>query len=200
MMAAIHGREFTPQHKWTKRELKVVTPDKIIKYLNKKIYGKVDVEHDVEPPIYHRRNSVLFWKKAWSYFMLDQNTPWSEVAKHGNPTKSPQVNKLLRAMNKMEAARRGKPSQARRALVAREYEAILDALAEHSDIEVGTWLSAYLAFMYNMIARLDDTSKFRSPDLQTFFQFPDYGVTAKLCWTKNCMEERDPPHSNSLRQ
>ena len=110
MMAAIHGREFTPQHKWTKRELKAVTPDKIIKYLNKKIYGKVDVKHDVEPPIYHRQNSVLFWKKAWSYFMLDQNTPWSEVAKHGNPTKSPQVNKLCRAMNKMEAARRGKPS------------------------------------------------------------------------------------------
>ena len=101
-------------------------------------------------------------------------------------------------MNKMEAARRGKPSQACRALVAREYEAILGALAEHSDIEVGTWLSAYLTFMYNMIARLDDTSKFRSPDLQPFLQFPDYGVTAKLCWTKNCMEERDPPHSNSL--
>jgi len=60
LMTAIHGREFTPQHKWTKRELKVVTPDKIIKYLNKKIYGKVDVEHDVEPPIYHRQNSVLF--------------------------------------------------------------------------------------------------------------------------------------------
>ena len=70
--------------------------------------------------------------------MLDQNTPWSKVAKHGNPTKSPQVNKLLRAMNKMEAARRGKPSQACRALVASEYEAIIAALSTHSDFEVGT--------------------------------------------------------------
>ena len=130
--------------------------------------------------------------------MLDQNTPWSEVAKHGNPTKSPQVNELLHAMNKMEAARRGKPSQARWALVAREYEAIIGALAEHLDTEVGTWLSAYLAFMYNMIARLDNTSKFRLPDLQPFHQFLDYGVTAKLCWTKNCMEERNHPLKFSL--
>ena len=44
-----------------------------------------------------------------------------------------------------------------------------------------------------MIARLNDTSKFRSPDLQPFHQFLDYGVTSKLCWTKNCMKERDPP-------
>ena len=68
-------------------------------------------------------------------------------------------------MNKMEAARRGKPSQARRALVASEYAAIIAALAKHLDFEVGCWLSAYLVFMYNMIARLDDKSKFRSPDL-----------------------------------
>ena len=100
-------------------------------------------------------------------------------------------------MDKMEAAGRGKPSQARRALLASEYAAIIAALAKHSDFEVGCWLSAYLVFMYNMIARLDDTSKFRSPDLQPFHQFLDYGVTTKLCWTKNCMEERDPPHKLS---
>ena len=193
LMAKIHGRDFTREHKWTKRELKAVTPDKIMKYLKMKIYGKEDADPDVDPPIYHRRNSVLYWKKAWSYFMIDQNTPWSVIAKHGNPTRSTQVNRLLRAMNKMEAARRGKPSQARRALVAAEFEAIIGTLSNHTDEEVGTWLAAYLTFMYNMIARLDDASKFRSPDLQTFHQFSDYGVTAKLCWTKNCMEERDPP-------
>ena len=69
-------------------------------------------------------------------------------------------------------------------------------LSKHTDKEIGTWLAAYLAFMYNMIARLDDASKFRLPDLQPFHQFLDYGVTSKLCWTKNCIEERDPPHTN----
>ena len=55
------------------------------------------------------------------------------------------------------------------------------------------WLSAYLSFMYNMIAWVDDMAKLRSPDLKPFFQFPDYGITAKLCWTKNTNEEREPP-------
>ena len=42
-----------------------------------------------------------------------------------------------------------------------------------------------------MIARLDDTAKFRLPELKPFVRYPDFGVTAKLCWAKNCMEERD---------
>ena len=55
------------------------------------------------------------------------------------------------------------------------------------------WLPAYLATMYNMIARLDDMAKFRSLDLNPYYAFQDYGLTAKLCWTKNTREERDSP-------
>ena len=193
LMGHIYQKRFAPDHKWSKRELKAVTPEKIFTYLKIKIYGSADADPENDPPLHHRRNTVLYWKKAWSYFMLDQMTPWSEIAKHGNPTKSVPVNKLLRCMNKMEAARRGKPSQARRALLPAEFESIILGLKKQPEEEVGVWLAAYLSFMYNMIARLDDTAKFRSPDLQPFHQFTDYGVTAKLCWTKNCMEERDLP-------
>ena len=84
-------------------------------------------------------------------------------------------------MHKMEAACRGKPLQARRALVPTKFEAIITSLSKHTNKEVGTWLAAYLVFMYNMVARLDDTSKFRSPDLQPFHQFSDYRFTSKLC-------------------
>ena len=56
-------------------------------------------------------------------------------------------------------------------------------------------MSAYLSFMYNMIARVNvnGTANFRSPDLKPFNEFPDYGVTAKLCWTKNTNKERELP-------
>ena len=96
-------------------------------------------------------------------------------------------------MKKMEAARRGKPSQARRPLFPVEFEAIIENLCTHNDLEDGTWLSDYLSFIYNMIARVDDTAKLRSPDLKPSNEFPDNGVTAKLCWTKNTNEEREPP-------
>ena len=44
-----------------------------------------------------------------------------------------------------------------------------------------------------MIARLDDSAKFRLPDLKTFNQFPEFGVVARLCWSKNVLDERDAP-------
>ena len=44
-----------------------------------------------------------------------------------------------------------------------------------------------------MIARVNDTAKFRSPNLKSFNKFPDYRVTAKLCWTKNTNKKWEPP-------
>ena len=106
-MRYVHGRNFTPVHKFTKAQVKAVIPDKILKYLLKKVYDNEGANHNEDPSLFHRPNTVLYWKKAWSWFMLDNMTPWSDVAKHGNPTKSAHINRLLRAMNKMEAARRG---------------------------------------------------------------------------------------------
>ena len=127
-MRDIHGRAFAKDHKFTKRELKAVTPEKIMKYLKVRIYGNENADPDVDPPLFHRKNTILYWKKAWSYFMIDSATPWSEVAKHGNPTRSAPVNRLIKAMGKMEAARRGVPSRARRALLPAEFECIITQL------------------------------------------------------------------------
>ena len=44
-----------------------------------------------------------------------------------------------------------------------------------------------------MIARLDNTTKFRLLDFKILHQFPDFGCRAKLCWGKSCVEERDAP-------
>ena len=130
--------------------------------------------------------------------MLDSGTTWSEVAKVGNPTWSTAVNRIVRRMKKMEAARCGKPSQARRSLVPAEFEAIIKNLCKHKGLEVGTWLSAYLSFMYDMIARFDDTAMFRWPDLKPFNEFPDYRVTAKLCWTKKYEQKVEAADADSV--
>jgi hypothetical protein len=54
-------------------------------------------------------------------------------------------------------------------------------------------MAAYLAFQFSMIARIDDTAMFQVPDLQPFEEFSYFGVTSKLCWSKNVLEERDTP-------
>ena len=192
LMTFLHrGRQYRPGHKWAKRELKAITPEKIMRYLRIKIYGDENADPANDPPVHHHRNFVLFWKKAWSHFMLDQGHQWSEITKMGNPTRSAAINKLLRGMKKMEAARRGKPSMARRSFIPKEFERLVSLCEQHEDEEIGAWLACYVTFQLHMIARLDDTAKFRLPELKPSVRYPDFGVTAKLCWAKNCMEERD---------
>ena len=74
LVSFLHGgRIYAPGHTWTRRELLAITPEKIMRYCKRKIYGDEDADPDEDPPVHHRRNSVLYWKKAWSYFMLDRD-------------------------------------------------------------------------------------------------------------------------------
>ena len=73
-----------------------------MRYLLIKMYGDKDANFNKDPPLYHCENSVLFWKKACLYFMLDQKHPCSEITKTGNLTRSAILNKLMCAMKKIE--------------------------------------------------------------------------------------------------
>jgi len=80
-------------------------------------------------------------------------------------------------MKKMEAARLGVPSQAHQAFWAEEFGQVVELLTAQSG-ESGIWSAAYVAFQLSMVARIDNTAKFRAPDLQPLHAFPDYGITA----------------------
>ena len=69
--------------------------------------------------------------------MLDQDHQWSEVTSNGNPTRTASINKLLHAMRRMEVARRGRPSKARRSFVPKEFERLVSLCEQHENSEVG---------------------------------------------------------------
>ena len=193
LMNNVHHKTFSSDHKWTRPELLAVTPEKIMVYLKTKIYDDPNADPDIVPPLRYRANTIKCWKKAWSFFMLNKMTNWDEVTKRGNPTRCAELNGLIGLMIKMEVARRGQPSHARRALTADEYEHIIGQLGSSGDDIVGTWLCVYFAFQVALIARVDDTAKLRAFSVQPFHAFKDYGITVMLCWAKNCREERDAP-------
>jgi hypothetical protein len=193
LMSFVHdGRDFAPGYQWTQDEKLAVTPEIIIRYLKIKVYGNENAQIDNDRPLYYRSTTVYYWKKAWSYFMVNRMLPWNEVTMQGNPTRSRPILELVEAMKKMEAARLGVASKARRAFKPEEFGQVVQLLTEQSG-ESGIWLSSYVAFQLNMVARIDDTAKFRAPDLKPLDAFPDYGITARLCWSKNCRDERDAP-------
>jgi hypothetical protein len=53
--------------------------------------------------------------------------------------------------------------------------------------------AAFIPLQFSMIGRVDDTSKFHEADLKPYTLYPNYGVTARLCWSKNVTDERDVP-------
>ena len=139
MMSFVHnGTHFDEGHVFSQAELLAVTPERLMEYLLLKIYQNTDANPDVDRPLFYRTNTIKAWKKAWSYFMLNKNVPWNEVARQGNPTRCTQICGLIKAMKKMETARRGVPSNARRAFTAQEYEQIIELSSSHPNAEIGT--------------------------------------------------------------
>ena len=180
-------------HRFSQAELLSITDEDICKWMKFRVYGDENADAATTPPIFHRHNTVLFWKKAVSHFMVNNHMQWNQETGTGNPTKSPLIHKLLGHIKRMQVQRRGKPSQARRAFSPEEYEQAQEMFWQLPDKEEALCSAAYFAFQFHMMARLDDTGKFRQPDLQPYPSYPEYGILSRLPWSKNVNDERDAP-------
>ena len=87
-MTSIHGgRVFAEIYVFSQEELLAITAVIMKVYLMVKIYNNPASNLDVDPPLNYRLNSLLFWKKAWSYFMVNRDMLYDEVTMRGNPTR-----------------------------------------------------------------------------------------------------------------
>ena len=140
-----HHKTFSSDHQWTTPELLAVTPQKIMVYLNTKIYDDPNADPDIVSPVRYWANTIKCWKKAWSFFMVNKMTNWDKVTGHGNPTRCAKLNGLIGLMIKMKVVWRGMPPYTCRALTADEYQYIISQLG-NGDIMVGTLLCASFVF------------------------------------------------------
>ena len=78
-------------------------------------------------------------------------------------------------------------------LTPQEFEHIQEAYWKIPNRELGLCGSALNSFQLHMVGRLDGSAKFREADLKAYTMFPEFGVWARLPWSKNVVEERDAP-------
>jgi hypothetical protein len=155
------------------------------------VYGVAELTPEMRPT-QGRSNTILFAKKAISYFMPSNLETWSIRSKSGNPTCSVLVNNLVKSIKKMEVRRQGAPSQARRALLAAEYELIIRILRNSTDPTHKYLCPAFHMFQFNLIARVDDTAHLKKENIRTHPEF-NFSLLTRMCWSKNVHEERDAP-------
>jgi hypothetical protein len=97
-----------------------------------KAYGTPEPNPDANPA-QARSSSLEYWKKAISFYMPNLLMPWNAVSGQGNPTRSIEVNTLIKKVKKKEVGKQGVPSKARRAVTHDEFRRMHSILREEKN-------------------------------------------------------------------
>jgi HEPN domain-containing protein len=190
-MSFRNGQAYAQNSEFTDNQLAEITPNDLARWFCLKAYGVADPAPNANPTV-GRSSSLEFYKKAISYYMPNRLSAWDVISNTGNPTRSIEINELLKRIKKKEVRKQGKQSLARRALEKREFEQTLELLNNYDDITRKYMVPTAMKFQYAMVARLDDTCQFKEEDLKPNPQFP-FSLLCRMCWSKNVLEERDAP-------
>lgn len=194
LMSFLDSTQYEADHEFTQERLLQLTPRDIERWMKKKAYGTPDPDNDAQPTE-ARSSSLQYWKKALSSYMPNRLMTWNVATQQGNPTKSVEVNDLIKKVKKCEVRHVGAPSQARRAAKMNEYRNAMRILMAkpQNDLMRCYLVPSLTKFQFHIIGRVDDCSQFlmesltRNPD-------NDFTLRAKLRWSKNVHEERDAPN------
>ena len=120
-MTYLHERNppYDIHHNFTDEELNQIVPVDIVNYFNLRAYG-TENPTEGDRPTETRSNSLKYWKKALSAFMPNRHMQWNNISSVGNPTRSTDVNDVIKRVKRAEVRKQGKPSQARRSCTKRE--------------------------------------------------------------------------------
>jgi hypothetical protein len=190
-MNFLDGANYPESHQFTDDQLGVLEPMDIYRWLATMAYGTVDPGPE-DDPVHMRASSLEYLKKSISHFMPNSQQPWNALTKAGNPTKSKEVNSLIKAVKRKEVRDLGAPSKADRALTLDEHEQALRIMDTYEDERKRYLYAAIAKFQHHMIGRMDDSCHtFRRHLLQSE-QYP-FVLTIQMRWSKNVCEERDAP-------
>jgi hypothetical protein len=143
-------------------------------------------------PTHGRASSLMYYKKAISYFMPNKLTPWNAISRKGNPTRSIDVYDLIKAAKKKEVRKQGTPSNADRPLEEQEFNQLITTLVSLECPKERYMILTICKFQFHLNARLDHTCHRKYDFIKPFPQFP-FAVLCNVGWSKNVHEERDCP-------
>jgi hypothetical protein len=193
-MSFVHQREYSREYEYTVEEKSALTPSDVVRWMNVKTFGIEDPPIDANP-VHARSSSLEFWKKAISFYMPNRLVPWSTTNDEGNPTKSIDVNDLIRRVKKKEVRKQGVAPQSRRSMTEREFRLLHSVLRKSGGDNDIIWrfgIPALINYQFHLIARIDDATQILLDHVRIHNSFSN-ALKTKLNWSKNVTEERDAP-------
>ena len=171
-----------------------LTPNDICRWLCYKCFGNPE-PGDLELACLCRSSTLEVYKKAVSWYMPNNMATWNYLSNSGNPTKSKQVNNIIKHVKQQETRKKGKDTCTKRALTEAEFRAILLFFQSQHDFQNKYRYYNMILFQYYLIARCDDVGNFEIRDLHGHNdpRFSSFAIQSKVSWSKNVFEERDCP-------
>ena len=190
-MNFVNSTNHQDDYNFSDEELYTLKPSQIKQYFCLIAYGTEDPNLDTDFPTICRSSNLEFAKKAISSFMPNRNMPWNQQSSQGNPTRSSELNDLIKIVKKREVRKQGKASCARRAMEISEFRQLINEnrFPRNDGYTHKYALAAYFIFQFHMVARVDDVMHFKCDDLTPHLEF-EFALKSKMCWSKNLLDER----------
>jgi hypothetical protein len=192
----VHSHQYTCQKTYTKAELRTLTSQHVLWWMNLNAFGVIDPQ---AMRILCLR-AVIPWQfeKAISFFMPNCFIPWYSGRNEGNPTRSIEINTLIKRVKKKEVRKQGAASQSRQAITDEdEYRTMQNIFRNQEDRNSLVWrygLYALTNFQFHLIACIDedDTTQVLVDNVRVHDNFCN-ALKTRLNWSKNVTVERDAP-------
>ena len=192
-MSFLNNTVYEKEYVFSVDELLTATPESIARWMRVQAFGKEVISQTDR--CLRRASTVAMYKKGLSYFM-PHKSPWNLESKFGNPTKSKEVNDLIKYIKKEEVRNRGQESQVKRPLTQSEFRAALTILSCSPQFRLQYRVTTMMKFQYNLVTRCDELGHFKIKDLKSHSNpsFRLFALEIKVYWSKNVHEERHCPN------
>ena len=156
-LSFLNKTKYCEKQEFNNERILQITPEDIFSYFNYRAYG-VQYPSAEARPTNARSTTIQYQKNAISQFMRRKFFPWDDINRIGNPSKSIQVNNLIKLIKKHGVRKEGSKSKVVRPLEFNELVNILDIVSKSDKIPLKEKfrLSSKLAMQWQLIGRIDE--------------------------------------------
>ena len=151
-MSFFHGIQYEKDHVFIDEEIAEATATDVERYMRMKAYGSAERVAEDRPTLC-RSNTLEVIKRSISFFIPNRIPPWDPVSRIGNPTKSVEVNQLIKEVRKHEVRTEGATSRIKRAMSRPEFCTAINLFSLRNDFLNKYRTTCMMKLQYHLIAR-----------------------------------------------